>query len=66
MRSAEQKSGRSEGQGRRGLWLGNWGSAHDPTKKNIAKLKGRTTIGVCHAHFETVGAGIFAPNQPET
>src|SRR5271166_214552 len=32
-RSAEQKSGGSEGQGRRGLLHGNWGLSREPTEK---------------------------------
>jgi len=64
-RSAEQRSGGSEGQGRRGLWLGNWGLSRDPTVKTSQNSKaGR--LGACHAHFETIGTGIFAPTQPES
>jgi len=47
-----------------GFCLGIGGSAATQPK-NIAELKGRT-IGACHAHFETIGAGIFASTQPES
>src|SRR5271165_4438303 len=38
-RSAERRSGASEGQGRRGLWLGNWGLSRDPTEKTSQNSK---------------------------
>jgi hypothetical protein len=63
-RSAEQKSGGSEGQGVADFGLGIGGSAAT-RPKNIAEHKGRT-IGACYAHFETIGACILAPHQPES
>ena len=37
------------------------GAQPRPDRKNIAELQSRT-IGAYHAHFETIAAGILAPN----
>ena len=29
-------------------------------------IGGSAAIGACHAHFATIGTGIFAPTQPES
>ncbi len=44
-----------------------WESGAQPRldRKIIAELQGRT-MGAYHAHFETIAAGILAPNQPES